>query len=170
MHVRSVHGHCDSLSSYLALLVLMALVACSSLEPTATMGLLPNPTLTPTTEWVLEAGTYHGQLMHLFADHPITLVIAPYGSVGSAHVSGASTCNHYSADWTRSDRTLTLEHFAAQARNCEPELIMVTDEAYLVAFGTITSIGDTGQDVLLLEGPDASLRFRRVDGGEASPT
>lgn len=134
--------------------------ASTSVEPSASPPPAASPSEggrttespSPAVEWVLESGTFRGSPLPLLLDHPITLVVS------DRELTGVAPCNRYWADIERSGEDIVVRESRASAMGCgDPR--DATEEAFLAALPTVTHIDDSRPDELVLEGPDAELRF-----------
>ncbi len=104
-------------------------------------------------EWMLEGGTFRGRPLPLVSGYPITV------SLAATELSGVAACNEYWADIERSDGNVRLRNLRAATEGCGGA-VDASQEAFLSVLSTITRIDGSHTGELVLEGPEAQLRFR----------
>jgi len=110
---------------------------------------------TPTGAWGLASGVVDGRSMALLVDYPVTLVVEP-GRTG-----GTAACNLYGAEINVVDGAVEARVTAVTAMLCE-DPAMAVEEAYLRALPRVSRMVIQGR-TLTLSGDGVELRYALLD-------
>jgi heat shock protein HslJ len=105
-------------------------------------------------DWQLERGLVDGEALRPPETNRVTL------SIGDGEVRGISACNSYGGELDIDGDRLSFSQLWVTEMACSPPEIMELEMSYLTALQRVDQA--SGEDVLVLSGPDVELRYVEV--------